>query len=207
MVGLPAYLGATVPAGLKEDGAGRVGAAKLRPARVDDCCPVATGRLTPPAGLIPGRAPGVTVPAGLIEDGAERAGEAKLLPVMIDGCCPVPDATGLMAPPDGLIAGRAPPFCPIPGVVVCAFAAYVEDLNTVLPPGDAATPAKVLAVPPLERFAVLVPARFAGSCGLIDAAPETERLAGEAANPPFGFPPDPATEEPATLQGCPPPPF
>jgi hypothetical protein len=98
-----------------------------------------------------------------------------------------------------LTAGRATPFCPTPAVIACAFAAYVEDLNTVLPPGDAATllvPAKVLPVMRLEKFpvVVLVPARFAATCGLAVAAPETDRLVGETASPLFGFPPDLAIE-------------
>ena len=150
---------------------------------------------------------GVTVPAGLKEDGVERMGEAKLRPAIVDDCCPVPgNATGRVAPPDGLIAGRAPPFCPTPADVVCAFAAYVEDLNTVLPPGDAATllgPAKVLPGLRLGSFPVLV--GFAASCGFIVAAPEADRLAGETLL--FGFPPDPAIDQGPPLGGCPPPPF
>ena len=143
---------------------------------------------------------GVIVRAGLKEDGAERVGEVKLRPAIVDGCCPVPgNATGRLAPLDRLIPGDAPPFCPTPVVVGCAFAAYVEVLNTVLPPGDAATLlvlAKGMAGLRLERFpvAVLVPARFSATCGLTVAAPETDRLEGEAASPLIEFPPNPAIE-------------
>ena len=143
--------------------------------------------------------PGVTARAGLTEVGTERVGEAKLLRAIVDDCCPVRGTvTGRLAPPDGVTAGRAPPFCPTVAVVTRAFATWVEDLGTVLPPGDA-TPllVPVTVLLRLERFpdAVLVPARLAVSCGLAVAAPETDRLAGEAASPLFGFPPDRATVE------------
>ena len=71
----------------------------------------------------------------------------------------------------------------------------------MLPAGDATprlVPATVL-LPALrpETFlvAVPVPARLAVSCELARVAPETERLAGEAARPPFTSPLDRATVE------------
>ena len=142
--------------------------------------------------------------AGPKEDGADRVGEATLRPAIVDDCCPVrATATGRFAPPDGVTPGRAPPFCPTPAVVARAFAVDVEDLATVLPPGDAAVllPAKALPELRVERFpvAALVPARLAAVCGLAVVAPETDRLAGEAASPLFGFPPALATVDRPTL--------
>ena len=71
----------------------------------------------------------------------------------------------------------------------------------MLPLGDVAprlVPATVL-LPALRLgtflVAVLAPARLAASCELARAAPETDRLVGETARPPFKSPLDRATVE------------